>query len=83
MNWHTEFSWLTCVHNKRIERLWREVFVHVLQLYYSIFYFLEDNFELDCLSDIDLFTRNYVFVPIIDRAVTDFVEACVTWLRDI
>ena len=32
------------VHNQRIERLWREVFVHVLQLYYSIFYFLKDNF---------------------------------------
>ena len=31
------------VHNQRIERLWREVFSHVLQLYYSIFYFLEDN----------------------------------------
>ena len=63
------------VHNQRIERLWRELFVHVLQLYYSIFYFLEDNFELDCLSDIDLFALHYVFVPIINRAVTEFVEA--------
>ena len=54
------------VHNQRIGRLWREVFVHVLQLFYSIFYFLGDNFEFDCLSDIDdidLFALHYVFVP--------------------
>ena len=66
------------VHNQRIERLWREVFVHVLQLYYSIFYFLGVNFEFDCLSDIDdihLFALHYVFVPIINRAVAEFVEA--------
>ena len=63
------------VHNQQIERLWRELFVHVLQLYYSIFYFLEDNFKLDCLSDIDLFALYYVFVPIINRAVTEFAEA--------
>jgi len=41
----------------------------------TIFYFLEDNFELDCLSDIDLFAVHYVFVPIINRAVAAFVEA--------
>ena len=28
-----------------------------------MFYFLEDNGELDCLSDIDLFSLHYVFVP--------------------
>ena len=48
------------VHNQRIERLWREVFVRGLQLYYSIFY---------------LFALHYVFVPIINRAVAEFVEA--------
>ena len=58
-----------------MKRLWREVSVRVLQLYYSIFYFLEDNGELDCLSDIDLFSLHYVFVPIINRALDEFVEA--------
>ena len=38
------------VHNQRIEKLRREVFVHGLQLYYSIFYFHEDSFEFDCLT---------------------------------
>ena len=61
--------------NQRMKRLWREVSVRVLQLYYSIFYFLEDNGELDCLSDIDLFSLHYVFVPIINRALDEFVEA--------
>lgn len=63
------------VHNQRIERLWREIYVHVLQLYYSIFYFLEDNCDLDCLSNVDLFSLHYVFVPIINRALDEFVEA--------
>jgi len=63
------------VHNQRIERQWGEVFVHVLQLYYSIFCFPEDNYELDCWSDIDLFALHYVFIPVINRAVAKFVEA--------
>lgn len=63
------------VHNQRIERLWRDIFQHVLQLYYSIFYFLEDHYELDCLSDVDLFALHYVYVPIINRALREFSDA--------
>lgn len=31
--------------------------------------------DLDCLSNVDLFSLHYVFVPIINRALDEFVEA--------
>ena len=62
----------TSVHNQRIERLWRDVFSHVLQLYYSLFYFLEDNGLLDCELDSAL---HFVFVPLINRALKQFQDA--------
>lgn len=63
------------VHNQRIERLWRDVFSHVLQLYYSLFYFLEDNELIDCELDTDLYALHCVFVPIINRALKQFQGA--------
>ena len=74
LNRRSHFAGLS-VHNQWIEWLWREIYVRVLQLYYSIFYFLEDNSDLDYLSDMDLFSLHYVFVPIINRALDEFVEA--------
>ena len=32
------------VHNQKIERLWRDIFSHVLQLYYSLFYFYLEHY---------------------------------------
>ena len=65
----------TSVHNQRIERLWRDVFSYVLQLYYSLFYFLEDNGLLDCELDSDLYALHFVFVPLINRALKQFQDA--------
>ena len=65
----------TSVHNQRIERLWRDVFSHVLQLYYSLFYFLEDNGLLDCELDTNLYALHFVFVPLINRALKQFQDA--------
>ena len=65
----------TSVHNQRTERLWRDVFSHVLQLYYSLFYFLEDNGLLDCELDSDLYALHFVFVPLINRALKQFQDA--------
>ena len=65
----------TSVHNQRIERLWRDVFSHVLQLYYSLFYFLEDNGLLDCELDTNLYAMHFVFVPLINRALKQFQDA--------
>jgi len=34
------------IHNQRIERLWRDLFRCAIQLYYHLFYFLEDQDKL-------------------------------------
>lgn len=40
------------VHNQRIKRLWRDVFLHVLHCFYNEFYSLEDSGTLDPENDI-------------------------------
>ncbi len=43
------------VHNQRIERLWRDVYIGVLSLYREIFYHLEQCEELDVMNDIEMY----------------------------
>ena len=62
------------VHNQRIERLWRDVFRCVLQLYYRLFYHLEQIDVLDPLSETDLYSLHYVYLPRINRALHIFLE---------
>ena len=61
------------VHNQRIERLWRDVFRCVLQLYYRLFYHLEQIDVLDPLSETDLYALHYVYLPRINRALHIFL----------
>ena len=51
------------VHNQRIERLWRDLFMAVLQLYYRLFYHLEELGLLDPLDEKHLFSLHYTFLP--------------------
>ena len=62
------------VHNQRIERLWRDVFRCVLQLYYRLFYHFEQIDVLDPLSETDLYALHYVYLPWINRALHIFLE---------
>ena len=62
------------VHNQRIERLWRDVFRCVLQLYYRLFYHFEQIDVLDPLSETDLYALHYVYLPRINRALYIFLE---------
>lgn len=63
------------VHNQRIERLWRDVFRCVCHYFYSVFYTMEEMGILNPISDVDLFTLHYVFLPRINSCIIQFVEA--------
>lgn len=62
-------------HNERIERLWRDVFRCVGILFYETFRKLEDDQQLDCLNEVDLFCLHYVFLPRINAALKSFTES--------
>ncbi|KAL1270812.1 hypothetical protein QQF64_029828 [Cirrhinus molitorella] len=62
------------VHNQRIERLWRDVFLHVLQPFY-IFYTLENSELLEPNNDIHKVSLRIVFLPQIQAKLQHFKEA--------
>lgn len=61
-------------HNKRIERLWRDIFRCILSVFYQLFYYLEDRGVLDPLSDMDLYCLHLVYKPKINEALRAFVS---------
>lgn len=61
-------------HNQRIERLWRDVHRCATQLYYRLFYFLEDRELLNPHNDIHIFALHYIYLPRINRTLHGFVE---------
>ena len=63
------------VHNQRIERLWRDVFVACLYIYYSVFQYLEENGYLDLSNNIHMFCLHYIFEPRINAHLQHFVES--------
>lgn len=63
------------VHNQRIERLWRDVFIHVLQQFYSMFYTLEDLELLHPSEDIHKLSLHLVFLPEIQKRLDQFRQA--------
>ena len=60
------------VHNKRIERLWRDVFGGVIKLYYRLFYYLEEQHLLNPNNEHHLYALHYVYIPHINQALADF-----------
>ena len=58
------------VHNERIERLWRDVTRCVSHLFISTFYELEAEGNPD--NEIDIFCLQVVFLPRINKSLTDF-----------
>ena len=74
------------VHNQRIERLWRDLFEAVSQMYYRLFYHMEKlgilnlfyHMEklgiLNPLCDVHLFALHYVYLPRINNAIEMFVR---------
>ncbi|XP_057183751.1 uncharacterized protein LOC130550328 [Triplophysa rosa] len=51
------------VHNQRIERLWRDVWASVTNVYYDVLHALEEAGHLDVSDPTHLFCSHYVFLP--------------------
>lgn len=64
------------VHNQRIERLWRDLYVSCINLFYHLFYSMEDAGILDVENERHLFALHYVYLPRINQSLNFFVE---TW----
>ena len=62
------------VHNQRIERLWRDLFVGCLYFYYSVFFYMEETGYLDISNGVHMFCLCYVFIERINRHLHHFVN---------
>ena len=63
------------IHNQRIERLWRDLYVACIALFHTLFHSLEDQQLLDPYDCRDLFCLHYIFLPRINHAVSVFKES--------
>ena len=63
------------VHNQRVERLWRDSHRCVTSTFYNLFYYLEANSLLNPIEELHLLALHYVFIPRINRALTQFRNA--------
>ena len=66
------------VHNQRIERLWRDVFTDVLELFHRLFMSMEHMGILDPISEVDLWCLQFCFVDLINHKLQEWVAA---WIR--
>ena len=62
------------VHNQRIERLWRDLFRCAIQLYYRLFYFLEDEDKLLPTNHQHIYALHYVYLPRINQTLKHFCD---------
>uniref|UniRef100_A0A3B3SWA4 Integrase core domain-containing protein n=1 Tax=Paramormyrops kingsleyae TaxID=1676925 RepID=A0A3B3SWA4_9TELE len=64
------------VHNQRIERLWRDVWMGVTWTFYNLLHNLEEQGNLDISDSVHLFCCHYVFIP---RLQTSLHVFCCGW----
>ena len=60
-------------HSQRIERLWRDMHKSVTVLFYKLFYYMEGEKLVDPLNKLHMWFLQYVFIPRINKALTEFV----------
>lgn len=63
------------VHNQRVERLWRDVHTSVVSTFTAFFKQLESDGLLDPLNEVDLYCLHFVFLPCVEKCVTEFKES--------
>lgn len=64
----------TPTRNQRIERLWRDVFRCVCQMFYYTFYAMEQSDILDIENHVHIFALHLTFLKRINFALTEFQE---------
>jgi hypothetical protein len=62
-------------HNQRIERLWRDVYRCVCHLFYYVFYGMELSAILNTEDPVHMLTLHLVYIPRINRALSELMEA--------
>ncbi|XP_026135190.1 uncharacterized protein LOC113113261 [Carassius auratus] len=60
------------VHNQRIERMWRDVWMAVTCIFYDVLHTLEEDGLLDISNTVHLFCVHYVFLPRLRAALHVF-----------
>ena len=63
------------VHNERIERMWRDVNRSVGCVFRDVFRSLESEGILDPLNDVDMYCLHYVFLPRLNKCLSEFKES--------
>ena len=63
------------VHNQRIKRLWRDLYFGCTHLFYSLFCAMEDAGILDPSSEVHLYALLYIYLPRLNRHLSEFVNA--------
>ncbi len=63
------------VHNQRIERLWRDVRVNVVDFYRTIFYEFAHQFGVDFSNETVVYCIHYLFMGMIQEDLNDFCKA--------
>uniref|UniRef100_A0A9J8DGH4 Integrase core domain-containing protein n=1 Tax=Cyprinus carpio carpio TaxID=630221 RepID=A0A9J8DGH4_CYPCA len=60
------------VHNQRIERLWRDLWVAVTNIYYDVLHYLEEEGFLNIANATHLLCCHYVFLPRLQDSLDTF-----------
>ncbi|XP_030001829.1 uncharacterized protein LOC115427420 [Sphaeramia orbicularis] len=63
------------VHNQRIERLWRDVYGNVLDLFHTLFRNLELEGFLNPDNELELFALHWIYVPQLQQHLQAFKDA--------
>ncbi|XP_059399811.1 uncharacterized protein LOC132131733 [Carassius carassius] len=62
------------MHNQRIERLWRDIWMAVTNIYYDVLHSLEEEGLLEPTNSLHLFCCQFVFLPRLQASLDSFTS---------